>query len=231
MNKKEKLKEYIKGHRYFSLKQVYKDLSLNRKITKDYLFQFKEENLIFDAGYGIYSTIEKRFELLQKNRVDTILNLLKKRFPYTEFVIWNTQQLQPLYRHTQQHHITFIEVEKEAVPSFFEKVSDEYRETQIEKRNKGYFDSFEISRNPVVIRNLPSRSPKRDHFPELEKIMVDMFIDLEGYRYISEDDYWKIWEELFENYRIKIGTLKNYSKRRKCFESLFSQLPEIKELI
>jgi len=227
MKKKEQVRDYLNEHKYFSLSQICNQLSLDRKTVKDYLFQFKRGNLVFDAGYGIYSTIKNYFELLPKSRVDTLLHLLKGEFPYTEFVIWNTQQLQPLYHHTQQHHITFIEAEKEAVGAFFEKISPNYRDTLVEKRRKEYFNSLDIARNPVVVRNLFSRSPKRGNFPELEKILVDMLLDLDKYKYISTSDYWGIWEILFAKYRIKIGTLHNYSKRRKCFDKLFEKITNI----
>lgn len=242
MNKKEKVEEYISKHKYFSLSQIAKELSLDKKIVKDYLLQLKKEELIFDknygmrcirkelvfdAGYGMYSNIEKRFSLIVKSRVKTLLNSIKKEFPYIEFVIWNTQQLQPLYHHTQQHNITFIEVSKEATSSFFEMVSRKYRDTLVEKRNMAYFNSFDITHNPVVIRNLFSRSPKKGYFPELEKILVDMFVDLDKYRYISDLDYWRIWHRLLSEFRVKIGILHYYSKRRKCFDEMFPQLADI----
>ena len=227
MNKKGKVREYIDKHKYFSLSQIAKELSLEKKIVKDYLLQLKKKNLVFEAGYGIYSTIEKRFSLILKSRVNTLLNFLKKKFPYTKFIIWNTQQLQSLYHHTQQHSITFIEVEKEVILSFFETVSKEYRNVLVEKRNREYFNSFDITRNPIVIRNLFSRSPQKGYSPELEKILVDMFINLDKYRYISASDYWKIWERLFSEFRVKIGIFCYYSRRRKCFNKLFPQLSDI----
>ncbi len=227
MNKKEQAKSYVEKHKYFSLSQITNELCLEKKTLKDYLLQFKKDKSVFDAGYGIYSSIEKRFSLIKKSRVDTLLRSLKTEFPYTKFIVWNTQQLQPLYHHTQQHNITFIEADKEAVASFFEAISKDYRDAIIEKRNHEYFDSFNITHDPVVIRALFSRSPRKGNSPELEKILVDMFIDLDRYKYISDTDYWKIWERLFSEFRIKIGTLRNYSMRRKCFERLFSQLRDI----
>ena len=227
MNKKEQVKNYVKKHKYFSLSQITNELCFEKKTLKDYLLQLKKNKLVFDAGYGICSSIEKRFSLIKKSRVDTLLRSLRTKFPYTKFIVWNTQQLQPLYHNTQQHNITFIEVDKEAVAPFFETVSRNYREAVIEKRNREYFDSFNIVHDPVVIRILFSRSPKKGNSPELEKVLVDMFIDLDRYKYISDADYWKIWQRLFSEFRIKIGTLCNYSMRRKCFKGLFSRLTDI----
>lgn len=227
MTKKEIIRQYIKDYKYFSLTQVVKDTKLKKKIVIDYLYQLKQEKLVFDAGRGIYSSIESVFQLIPESRVETLIKHLKKDFPYTDFVIWNTKQLQPLYHHTQQHHITFVEVERGSVSVFSERISKEYRETVTEKHSKSYYDSFDISHNPVVIRNLVSRSSRNGHIPQLEKVLVDMFVDLNKYKYISASDYWKIWEGLCNQYRISIGFIYNYSTRRKCFSGMFPQLIDL----
>ncbi len=227
MTKKEIIRQYIKKYKYFSLTQVVKDTKLEKKIVIDYLYQLKQGNIIFDAGRGIYSSIESVFQLVPESRVETLIKHLKKDFPYTDFVIWNTRQLQPLYHHTQQHHITFVEVEKGSVSAFFERIAKEYRETVTEKRNKSYYDSFDISHNPVVIRNLVSRSSRNGHVPRLEKVLVDMFVDMDKYKHISALDYWKVWKVLCSKYRINMGFIYNYSKRRKCFSDMFPQLIDL----
>lgn len=227
LNKKETVREYIENHKYFSLSQIIKDTNLNKKIVLDYLSQLKQTKSVFEAGHGIYSSIETVFQLSPESRVETLLKHLKRDFPYTDFLIWNTKQLQSLYHHTQQHHITFIEVEKDSVQAFFEKVSKEYRDTIIEKRSKLYYDTFDISRNPVIVRNLISRSLKNKYIPLIEKILVDIFMDINNYKYISISDYWKIWESICLKYRINIGFVYNYSKRRKCFPSIFNKIIDI----
>ncbi len=86
-----------------------------------------------------------------------------------------------------------------------------------------------MARNPVVVRGLVSRSPRDGHVPVLEKILIDMFMDLEKYNYIGRSDYSEIWRELIQEYRMDIRIIHSYSKRRKCLEGLLSQLVEIKE--
>ncbi|PIV54635.1 hypothetical protein COY52_12600 [Candidatus Desantisbacteria bacterium CG_4_10_14_0_8_um_filter_48_22] len=226
MNKKEVIKKYTESHKYFSLSQIVKETNLNKKILKDYLSIFKKEKRVFSAGQGIYSSIKETFELVEDSRTYTLLKHLKKNFPYTDFLIWNTRQLQSLYHHTQLHHITFIDVEKDAILPFYEKISKEYIETVIEKRSRAYYNSFNIKLNPVVIRRLVSRSlkPKNNHIPQAEKVLVDLFMDVDKYKYISSSDYWKVWEELYPRYRIDIGFVYNYAKRRGCLESIFQPI-------
>ena len=48
---------------------------------------------------------------------------VKKEFPFVkDFVVWDTKALQSLYHHTQTHHITFVEVEKDVLPSIYDKL-------------------------------------------------------------------------------------------------------------
>ena len=69
MNKKELVRDYIKKKRYFSLSQIVGDIGLKRKLTKDYLSQLKLEGAVFDAGYGCFSSIPKRFIFPHVERV------------------------------------------------------------------------------------------------------------------------------------------------------------------
>ena len=224
MNKKTLFEEFIKKHKYFTLQKITETIPLNKKVIKNYLLEFKKQGVIFNAGYGFYTTLKEEFQIPIISRVETITRLLKKRFPFVNFIIWDTKQLQSLYLHTQVHSITFVETDQEMLSPFYDCISEKYQKTYIEKRNKDYFAQIPLYLNPVVIRKKPSRSPYKGITPTLEKILVDMFIDLNTYRYISEVDYWQIWQELSSHYRINIGKVISYSKRRKRFQSLFSQL-------
>ncbi len=224
MNKKELVREYIKNHRYFSLSQIVRDTGLKRKLAKDYLSQLKPAEAVFDAGYGYFSSVSERFVFPRVERVDEIKRFIKKEFPEVGFVIWDTKIFAPFYHHTQTHHITFVEVEKEALFSVHEKLYGEYRNVLKETRTQDFFGRFDVRRDPIVVRGLLSRSPREDHEPSLEKIMVDMFVDIDKYKYIGHFDYFELWRDLIRSYRINIGALYNYSKRRRCSKALFSEL-------
>ena len=230
MNKKALVKEYAGKHRYFSLSQIARDTGLDRKILWDYLSQLKAGKVIFDAGYGCYSSVEKVFMLPMVARAQDITQFIKKEFPLvTDFVVWDTKALQSFYHHTQTHHITFVEVGKDVLPSVYDKAYLKFQNVLREHRSKVFFKSFDVTHNPVVVRGLVSRSPRVGHVPTLEKILIDMFMDLEEYNYIGRMDYLEIWRELIQEYRMDIRLVHGYSKRRKCLEGIFSQLIEIKE--
>lgn len=228
MTIKESILNYIKGNKYFSLNQLVKDRNLDKRIAKNYLLSFKKQGIVFEGGFGVYSTLKEEFQLVSHSRTQTIRNMLKHNFPFADFLIWDSRQLQPIYHHTQPHHLTFVETEKDLLSPFYERISKNYRDVFIEKHSQVYFKEFSFTHNPIVIRRMIKRSPYKGVMPVLEKILVDMFVDLNLYKYISENDYWQLWRNLCERYRINIGTVISYSKRRKCLKSLFLQLIENK---
>ncbi|MEK7656215.1 MAG: DUF6577 family protein [Elusimicrobiota bacterium] len=230
MNKKALVREYAQKHRYFFLFQIARDTGLSKEILWNYLSQLKAEKVIFDAGYGCYSIVAKSFKLPTIEREQDIAQFIKREFPLvTDFVVWDTKALQSFYHHTQTHHITFVEVEKDLLSSVYDKLYLKFKNVLKENRSKAFFKVFDVARNPVVVRGLVSRSPRDGHVPVLEKILIDMFMDLEKYNYIGRSDYSEIWRELIQEYRMDIRIIYSYSKRRKCLEGLLSQLVEIKE--
>lgn len=228
MTKKELVREYIQKHRYFSLAQIVQDVNLDRKLVKDYLFQLKQENVVFDSGYGFFSTIAEKFPFMSIRRVEVIRQDLKKNYPLVDFLIWDTKIFASLYHHTQTHHITFVEVEKDLVFPIHEYLYGKYRGVLKERRVKSFFEEFDVTLDPVVVRAMPSRSPQEGNTPALEKILVDMYIDMDKYAYIGNSDYFELWRDLIRLYRINIRDLLSYGNRRKCLGSLYPQLTDNK---
>jgi len=93
-----------------------------------------------------------------------------------------------------------------------------------ERRVKSFFAGFDVTLDPVVVRAMPSRSPREGNVPALEKILVDMYLDIDKYSYIGHSDYFELWWDLVRLYRINIRELIGYSRRRKCLRQLFPQL-------
>jgi hypothetical protein len=230
LDKKSLVREYVQKCRYFTLSQVARDTGVNRAVLWNYLSQLKAEKIIFDAGYGVYSTIVKTFELPTVARAQDIVQFIKKEFPLvTDFIVWDTKVLRSFYHHTQTHHITYIEIEKDVLISVYDKLYLKFKNVLLERRSGVFFEMFDVARDPVVVRGLGSRVPREGYAPTLEKILIDMFRDLDMYNYIGRSDYLEIWRELIQEYRMDVRMIHRYSKRRKCLEGLLSQLADIKE--
>ena len=224
MNKKALVKEYAASRRYFSLSQVVKDLGIGRRLAMEYLFELKQGGSIFDAGYGYYSSVAKTFTVPHIRRVESVRLFLKKQFPEAECIVWDTKIFAPFYHHTQTHHITFVEVEKDLVFDVYQSLYAKFQAVQKERRVRSAVEAFDVTINPIVVRKIFSRSPHEGFVPALEKVLVDMYVDLDRYNYIGQFDYFELWREMIHSYRINIGHLVSYSKRRKCLLTIFPQI-------
>ncbi len=224
MNKKDLIREYVKKHRYFSLAEVIKETGLNSQVTKNYLHAFKIEGIVFSAGGGIYSSVAKEFSCPENSRVAQIKRIIKKEFPLLDFIVWNTLCFQGYYHHMQTHNITFVEVEQDGILPVSERIARSYRFLFVEKKGHTFNPSFNITKDPIIIRPLISRSPRNGHNPRLEKLLVDLFIIKDKYMTMPNADYWELWRQMYSLYRINFGELISYARRRKNLKAIFPQL-------
>ena len=224
MNKKALVRECIKNNRYFNLAGVIKETGLSNQVAKNYLHAFKTEGVIFSAGGGIYSSVAKEFSCPEKSRIAQIRRIIKKEFPLLDFIIWNTLCFQGYYHHMQTHNITFVEVERDAVQPIVERISRSYRFVSVEKKSRVFDRGFNITKDPVIVRRLISRSPRNGHNPRLEKLLVDLFIVKDKYRTMPNADYWELWRQMYSLYRINFGELIGYARRRKNLTVLMPQV-------
>lgn len=224
MNKKESVRKYIRKNRYFSLAGVTQETGLRRQVVKNYLHALKDEGIIFSAGGGIYSTVAKEFSCPENSRAAQIRRIIKKDFPLLDFIVWNTLCFQGYYHHMQTHNITFVEVEQDGIQPVADRIARSYRFVSVEKKSGNFNANFDITKDPVVVRALISRSPRQGHNPRLEKLLVDLFIIKDKYNTMPEADYWKLWHQLYSLYRINFGRLIDYARRRKKLEALMPQV-------
>ena len=176
MNKKELVRGYIKNNRYFNLEEIIKTTGLGKQVAKNYLHAFKKDGIIYSAGGGIYSTVAKEFMCPEKSRVLEIRRIIKKEYPLLDNIIWNTLCLQGYYHHMHTHHVTFVEVEQDAVQTVADRISKSYRFVSVERKSRAYDQNFNITKDPIIVRRLINRSPRDGYKPRLEKLLVDLYI-------------------------------------------------------
>lgn len=227
LDKKAVVRQYAKSHKYFTLDEIVKESNLSKQVAVNYLQALKNEGIVFFAGHGIYSYLTKEFNIPKNNRVSKIRQILEKEFPELDFIIWNTLYFQGYYHHTQTHHITFIEVEKDAISPVVDQIKRSYRNVIVEKKGRIFNSDFDITRDPIMVRGLINRSPRDGHNPRLEKILVDLFVIKDKYRTMADTDYWELWKEMYSLYRINFSAVFDYAMRRRNIRVLIQKLIDI----
>lgn len=165
-----------------SIKKDFPDWSDNT--INMYLSKLKKEGNISAPSRGIYKLDSNSpFQPKVSNQIKKISNKIKLEFPYITFCVWDNVWINDFMRHQPFKHYIVIEVEKDASESVFGFLSDAMKNVFLnpdEEIYELYIHNFEEA---FVVKNLVSEAPlievQKVVIPSLEKLLVDMLIDIE----------------------------------------------------
>lgn len=210
-----KLKE---RRRYFSREEICNLISEGRssiqaRTLNRYLVEFNKEGILYGAGRGWYSLIKQSFEL-ERRPVKKIVTTLEKKYPLLSFSVWSTEQLKSFAHHMLARFAAFVYVDRDAMSGIYDFLKDSGYDVWLNPRGNDA-RKFSIGEKTVVIRPAISRERSSGHFADIEKILVDLFVEAADLNLMDEDEYYRVFGNVLAAGRIDIGTLLNYAKRRK----------------
>ena len=171
---KESIIDYARDRYYFhinDLKRYFteKRIKFEEDTLKKYLYLLKKNEVLYPAGRGWYSNIQKEFELNIESTKRIIKLLIENNY---------NAYLNP-YK---------IEVEK----------------------------FVELKLHTIILRpSVSSRVSKEKNQAKIEKILVDLFMEMKKITLIDKDEYIKIVSNIVLNYRINIAEILDYAHNRK----------------
>lgn len=210
MNKKLLVRKYAEKHQYFFLYDAARDLGLDRDLVMNYCYQLKKESLVFGAGRGWYSNFARPFEL-DKEPVQKMVDIIRKKFPLLKFCCWSTRQINRFTHHMLGKYVTLVYMDWDALPVVYDFLKDTGYDVWLNPRGKEAA-RFSVRENTVVLRPAISREPRDGYYATIEKIMVDLFIEGESLYLMSEYDI--VRKNILEDGRIDVAALLAYAKRR-----------------
>ena len=191
------------------------NIQLANPSIKIYLHSFTKNEIIFNAGKGWYSSMDKPFQL-NKEPIKKIIQALNRKFPLLTFSVWSTEQLNPFTHHIFSKFVTFIYVDLD----FIKIIADFLRESGYnvyEKPTKSEIEKqFKIVNKTVII--LPSiyNQPKsNEYFAPIEKNLVDFLMENRNFKIMELSETEKVFNNVLTSGRVNIATILSYSKRRK----------------
>jgi len=212
------VREYIESRKYIYIVDLVeylrrKDIQFEDETVKKYLYRLKEAEEIYDAGRKWYSTIEKQYTL-KTEPVREFTEKLDQKFPFLEFSVWSTRQISSHYHHLPGKFLTFIYSEKQTEDAVRDFLVDEGLHVYLDPK-KGEIDkNFRFERDTYIIRSAIQKEPKKKHFARIEKILVDLFVEMAKFNFMDEAEYEHVFLEVVANYRINIAKLLRYGKIR-----------------
>lgn len=206
---KERLVELIKGDfPYWSSNTI-----------NMYLSKLKKEGIISSISRGIYELGNGTpiFRPKISRNLKSIYKNIKGEFPYISFCVWDSVWLNDLMRHQPFKHYLVIEVEKDASESVFALLTESLKTVFLNPTKKTFDRYIHNADDAVILKNLVSEAPlmEIEHIvsPALEKLLVDMLIDVELFA-AQQNETENIMKNAMDRYLINELKMRRYAIRR-----------------
>jgi hypothetical protein len=183
-----------------------------------YLSKLKKRGIIKNPSRGVYS-LENR-ENFHPEIDASLLKIYKKiqrEYPYINFCVWNTKWLSDVMRHQPFKQYQIIEIEKDAAEQVFNKLNETIKNVFLNP-NAEIFERYIYNvEDAVIIKLLVSEAPldkvNKVTIPTLEKLLVDMLIDIDIFG-AQQGEIEFIYNRAFSEYQLNINKMKRYALRR-----------------
>lgn len=228
---KESIIDYAKDKYYFhinDLKRYFteKGIKFRENSLKQQIYLLKKEEFVYSAGRGWYSNIQKEFEL-NVEPTEKIIKLFIEKFPLLEFSCWSTEQLKGFFHHLPSQFITFIYTDKDFLSTLRDFLTENYYNIYLNPSKIEAEKFIELKTKTIILRpSVSSRVSKENNSAKIEKILVDLFMEMKKVSLIDKEEYIKIISNIILNYRINMAEMLDYANRREAKEWIWHILKE-----
>ena len=231
---KESIIDYARDRYYFhinDLKRYFteKGIKFEEDTLKKYLFLLKKNKVMYPAGRGWYSNIQKEFELNIKP-TEKIVKLLIEKYPLLEFSCWSTEQLKGFFYHLPSQFVTFIYTDKDFLSTLRDFLTENYYNIYLNPSKIEAEKFIELKTKTIILRpSASSRVSKEKNLTKIEKIIINLFMEIKKIPLMDEDEYIKIVSNIIFNYRINMAEMLDYADRREIKERVWHVIKEFME--
>ena len=224
---KESIIDYAKYKCYFhinDLKRYFteKEIEFRKNSLKQQIYLLKKEEFIYSAGRGWYSNIQKEFEP-NIEPTEKIIKLLIEKFPLLEFSCWSTGQLKGFFHHLPSQFITFIYTDKDFLSTLKDFLTENYYNIYLNPSKTEAEKFIELKTKTIILRpSVSSRISKEKNLTKIEKILVDLFIEMKKISLVDNEEYIKIVSNIILNYRINMAEMLDYAHNRKIEDQMLN---------
>jgi len=231
---KESIVNYARDRHYFQIKDLKryfteKGIKFEEDTLKKYLYLLKKNEVMYPAGRGWYSNIQKEFEL-NIEPTEKITKLLIEKFPLIEFSCWSTEQLKGFFHHLPSQFVTFLYTDKDFLSTLRDFLTENYYNIYLNPSKIEAEKFIELKTKTIILRpSTSSRVSKEKNLTKIEKIIVDLFMEMKKISLIDKDEYIKVASNIILNYRINMAEMLDYADRREIKERVWYVIKEFME--
>lgn len=190
------------------------------------------------VGSGQYVFASKKiFDYSLTSNVSLkILNKLEKRFDRSaKYIIYESTLLNMFLNHLIGRPTIIVEVEKDLTESVFWFLKEEgFKNILLNPSENDNYMYNPYDGSGVIIKTMVSKSPidNKHHKITIEKLLVDIVCDKILNMFYEGAEIHHMVDDILKNYAVKFDSVRNYAKRRHCFDRFIKYVPEeLKESI
>jgi len=232
---KESIIDYARDKYYFhinDLKKYFteKGIKFEEDTLKKYLYLLKKNKVIYPAGRGWYSNIQKEFAM-NIEPTKKIIKLLTEKFPLLEFSCWSTEQLKGFFHHLPSQFITFIYTDKDFLSTLRDFLTESNYTVYLNPSKIEAEKFIELKTKTIILRpSVSFRISKEKNLTKIEKVLVDLFMEMKKISFIDKEEYIKIISNIILNYRINMSEMLDYAHNRKIKDEIKNLFIEINKI-
>ena len=205
---------------------------LNDNSFKWIISQMLKSGIIFRKQRGEYvlqsNPISDKFIFKPSMNVklQTISEMIEAKFPYVDYVCFESVQLNSILNHLIGRNTFFVLVEKDAIDFVFRYLQEENVGNILLRPTEKEWDAYYTGDN-IVMLNLISETPKSGdeyHSMCIEQLLVDIIAEKTFQNLYSKSELGNIYKQADKLYLIDYARLLRYARRR-------GKAEEIKEYI
>ncbi|MBP1630355.1 MAG: hypothetical protein H6Q15_1248 [Bacteroidetes bacterium] len=201
------------------------DPNINRTTINWRVYNWTKKGILKRVGRGVYELGKtKEFNIVLSTKASKLGLYLKKHFPYIDFCIWENSVINQFAHYLTNNNNIFIDVEASAKESVILYLKERYNSVYDVKDIRNNIEDYT---NSIIVRRLVSASPivknNKIYIPSIEKILVDILIDKEFF-YYQNNDFYSIFEIVFNNYTINVNSMLRYASRKGKKEEIKNKL-------
>ena len=191
----------------------------------------KNDGLIQSPKRGLYIfDIKNDFKPMIDKKLYSLYKKIKAQFPYSDMCIWETTWLNKYMLHQAISNNIIVETDKEAARANLAFLQGSFKNVYLNPGKYEMENYIQAGQSNIIIKDLVIDSPVEDLgniiIPRIEKIIVDLFVDVQLYNTYQGGELKNIYEEFFLNFNINQSTIKRYATRRSVGDRLINYLKE-----
>ena len=228
MSINKKISNFAANRQSFSRRELMENFAhLSEKTLSQQLYRLVKNNSLERIKQGVYRLSVLSYPV--SDEIKEINALLKSKFQFTNFCIWNSDFLLPFMHHVPNLNFIYVGVEKDASESVFNFLIENQNKRVFYRPDEEEYNRYITGTAAIIVSQLISESPLQNFedvtIPTLEKILVDIAGDVE-FQFLQGHEMTYFYQDVIQHNNINKKKLLRYASRRgrrQKVEQLYNQ--------